>query len=95
MEAARLDRLQWWWQLSTAQERGGETALKAQRQEAVDRFRQHIERWLINSQHRLTGGEPFPQLERIAASPVVPAEPPAKPAYVETVREHARMTAGR
>ena len=60
MEGGRLDRLQWWWQLSAAQERSDGSAANAQRQEAVDRFSKHIERWLINSQRRLTGGDPFP-----------------------------------
>jgi len=68
MEAGRLDRLQWWWQLSPGQERGEGMGIDAQRQEAIDRFRTHIERWLANSRRRLTGGEPFPQLEPASAN---------------------------
>ncbi|MGC4030072.1 MAG: hypothetical protein QM696_14510 [Steroidobacteraceae bacterium] len=78
-EAERLDRLQWWWQLNAAQERsGGEMALAQARREAVDRFRAHIETWLINSHRRLTGGEPFPFLEQLA-------EPQAQPEPAEAV----------
>ena len=62
-EDQRLDRLQWWWQVSGAQERiGGEAGIEALRREAIDRFRQHIERWLETSQKRLFDGQPFPRL---------------------------------
>jgi hypothetical protein len=89
MEGGRLDRLQWWWQLSAAQERSEGSAGNAQRQEAVDRFSRHIERWLANSQRRLTGGDPFPQLEPLARPAAVGQ------AYSETELAYARMTAGR
>jgi len=70
-EGERLDRLQWWWQWSTAQERvGGEAGLEALRREATDRFRQHIERWLSSSRKHLFDGNPFP---RLASAPVVEA----------------------
>jgi hypothetical protein len=88
MEGGRLDRLQWWWQLSAAQERSDGTAANAQRRLAVDRFSKHIERWLANSQRRLTGGDPFPQLE--TARPGA-----ADPNYSETELAYARITAGR
>lgn len=62
-EGERLDRLQWWWQVSAAQERiGGEAGLATLRQDAADRFRQHIERWLDASRKRLFDGAPFPRL---------------------------------
>jgi hypothetical protein len=81
-EGARLDRLQWWWQIGTAQERsGGQVALQALRQEAIDRFRTHIERWLNNSQRCLKGGDPFPKLEAAAE----PAAAVPKPAESEPV----------
>jgi hypothetical protein len=106
MEAGRLDRLQWWWQVSKVQERAGDALLQSLRQEAIQRFRQHIERWLVNGNRRLTGGEPFPLLEGAIAAPVVetaPVDSPVEPnaqevaeaAYVDTVREYARMAAGR
>jgi hypothetical protein len=62
-DGERLDRLQWWWRISATQERiGGEAALRTLRDEAVQRFRTHIERWLTNSDRALTDGDPFPRL---------------------------------
>jgi hypothetical protein len=84
-EGARLDRLQWWWQVSVAQERGGDVLLTALRNEAIGRFRVHIERWLVNSQRRLTGGDPFPLLESVAqpaTSVLTETIEPAKPGQV-------------
>lgn len=102
MENGRLDRLQWWWQVSKAEERAGESMVQKLRQEAIRRFSQHVERWLVNSNHRLTGGDPFPQLEAVAApasAEPVPQTPPAESAeeknYTETVREYARIAVGR
>ena len=37
-------------------------AHEALRREAIERFRQHIERWLDTSQKRLYDGNPFPRL---------------------------------
>jgi hypothetical protein len=86
MEGGRLDRLQWWWQVSKAQGRvGAESAFDAAREEAIVRFSQHIERWLRNSQRRLTGGEPFPQLETQSAH---------EADCIEAVRQHARRAVG-
>jgi hypothetical protein len=100
-EGTRLDRLQWWWQVSRAQERAGDAMVQSLRQEAILRFKQHIERWLVNSRRCLRGGEPFPMLEALAGA----QEPPeaAQPAvdtskeagYVDAVREFARIAAGR
>jgi hypothetical protein len=100
MEGGRLDRLQWWWQVSKAQERAGDAMVQGLRQEAVLRFKQHIERWLFNSSRCLKGGDPFPQLEALAgAEPAqtAPAAPEgaAETDYVDTVREYARMAVGR
>jgi hypothetical protein len=99
-EGARLDRLQWWWQVSRAQERAGDALVQSLRQEAILRFKQHIERWLVNSRRCLKGGEPFPLLEALASaepasSPEAPAETSTEAGYVETVREYARIAAGR
>jgi hypothetical protein len=89
MESGRLDRLQWWWQVSAAQQRAGESFVSAQREEAIDRFSKHVERWLLNGRRRLTGGDPFPHLEPMAeAGAGEPSYPGAEPAYT-------RMTAGR
>lgn len=76
-EDQRLDRLQWWWQVSGAQERiGGEAGIEALRREAIDRFRLHIERWLETSQKRLYDGTPFPRLGALvvpqAVAPLTP-----------------------
>lgn len=72
-EGERLDRLQWWWQLSPAQERiRGEAGVEALRREASDRFRQHIERWLTASRKRLFDGSPFPRLESLREEAVAP-----------------------
>jgi hypothetical protein len=100
-EGERLDRLQWWWQVSKAQERAGDAMVQGLRQEAILRFKQHIERWLVNSRRCLKGGEPFPQLEALAGveEPAAASEPAAETSkesgYVETVREYARIAAGR
>jgi hypothetical protein len=70
-DGERLDRLQWWWQLSAAQERiGGESGVAALRHDAADRFRQHIERWLEASGKRLFDGAPFPRLAVAKEAPV-------------------------
>ena len=78
-EDQRLDRLQWWWQVSSTQERvGGDELVERLRQDAVDRFRVHIERWLVNSQRRLFDGQPFPRLGQVAneaAAVGLPVEP--------------------
>jgi hypothetical protein len=103
MEGAKVDRLQWWWQTSKQQERSGDAQIC--RDVAINRFKQHIERWLINSQRRLTGGAPFPLLEPCVAGLEPAAEPVAKDAaadaatdeeaaYVDTVRQFARMAVG-
>ena len=62
-DGERVDRLQGWWRISGTEERiGGESALESRRDEAVQRFRTHIERWLANSDRSLSDGEPFPRL---------------------------------
>lgn len=62
-DGAKLDRLQWWWSVSHAQQRmAGPDGLEPWRREAVHRFRQHIEHWLSNNRLRLTGEEPIPTL---------------------------------
>ncbi len=76
-EGDRLDRLQWWWQVSAAQERvGGEAGMAALRRDATDRFRQHIERWLDSSRKRLFDGTPFPRLAvALESAPPAAVEP--------------------
>lgn len=102
MEAGRLDRLQWWWQVSKAQERAGDALVQGLRNEAILRFRQHIQRWLVNSDRCLRGGEPFPHLESLVKTtppPVVAQvqkpDDSAEPDCVDKLREYARMAVGR
>jgi len=72
---AALDRLQWWWSVTHAQQRmGGGEGLDPWRREAVLRFRQHIEHWLANNRLMLVGQEPIPQLRPV---PVEWFAPPA------------------
>jgi hypothetical protein len=102
MQDGRADRLQWWWQVSASQQRGGEPVLKGLREAAVQRFRQHIERWLVNSARRLTGGDPFPLLDTIAMGAPEPglaaseaaAAAEEAAANVEVLRQYARRAAG-
>lgn len=65
---AKLDRLQWWFHLSPAQERQfGDAATATLKAQATERFRKHIERWLQNTRQRLHGEEPIPRIDPIAA----------------------------
>jgi CHAD domain-containing protein len=76
-DGQRLDRLQWWWQVSATQEQlGGDEVVAKLRTEAVTRFRRHIERWLENTDQRLHGAEPFPLIARM---PVAAASEPELP----------------
>ncbi len=85
-EAQRLDRLQWWWQVSTVQERvGGEAGLESLRREAIERFRLHIERWLVTSQKRLFDGNPFPRLGAQGRELVPAVAEQAEPAATSNV----------
>jgi hypothetical protein len=78
-EGARLDRLQWWYHLRKEQEqRLGDTVLQSLREQATERFRRHIERWLENTGQRLYGHDPIPRIGPLAAAtdgatPVAPA----------------------
>src|SRR5262245_32523977 len=90
-EGTRLDRLQWWYHLTTEQEeRLGDTHVKSLREQATARFRKHIERWLENTGQRLHvhGDEPIPRIGPIVAAadtaPMAAEEPaPVQPAVTE------------
>ena len=57
----RLDRLQWWYHLSAAKEMAlGDSAPETLRNEAVERFVTHIERWLHNTRQDLYGSGSIP-----------------------------------
>src|ERR1700704_4841699 len=59
----RLDRLQWWYHLSSAKEQAlGDGALERLRSEAIERFYVHIERWLHNTSQVLYGEGAIPQV---------------------------------
>lgn len=69
-EGDRLDRLQWWWTTNAIQERiGGEDYVASLRREAIQRFRQHIEHWLVNHDRVLCGDGPIPHVRPVAAAP--------------------------
>lgn len=63
MDGGRLDRLQWWYHVSPAQEQMYEgTGLVFHRNRAIERFCRHIERWLDITAQRFHGNEPIPRL---------------------------------
>lgn len=83
----RLDRLQWWWSVTYAQLRvAGLDGLEPSRREAVDRFRQHIEHWLVNNRLMLAGEDPIPRLLARPAEPPVEAPSGAILPLLEQVR---------
>lgn len=68
----RVERLQWWYHVSPAEELMYEGhGLATLRARAIVRFRAHIERWLEITKQRLHGDDAIPRLS--AHSP----EPPA------------------
>jgi hypothetical protein len=71
LDGDRLDRLQWWYHVSPAQEQmyeGG--GLAHFRAHAIERFCKHVERWLALTRQRFHGNEPIPRLgSRQAAAP--------------------------
>jgi hypothetical protein len=70
----RLDRLQWWYHVTPAQEQMYDgTGLTVFRGKAIDRFRRHIEQWLANTQQHLHGADPIPRLS--PRKTIAPAEP--------------------
>ena len=73
MDGERLDRLQWWYHVSLAQEQMYEgTGLTFYRNLAIERFRRHIERWLDITAQRFHGNEPIPRLTLASATAVEP-----------------------
>jgi hypothetical protein len=77
-DGSRLDRLQWWYHLTREQEqRMGETIVETLREQATERFRKHIERWLQNTGQRIYGDEPIPQIGPLPVSVAAPATPEA------------------
>ncbi|MFO7304803.1 MAG: hypothetical protein C0P74_004705 [Gammaproteobacteria bacterium] len=59
----RIHRLQWWYHVTPAQEQMYDgNGLAVFRQRAIERFRRHIERWLVNTGQYLHGEDPIPQV---------------------------------
>jgi hypothetical protein len=78
----RLDRLQWWYHVSPAEELMYEgEGVAVLRARATERFRRHIERWLANTNQRLHGDDAIP---RITARPKQGPAPAADLAIVES-----------
>jgi hypothetical protein len=95
LDGQRVDRLQWWWQVHRGQERSGGEAVVAQlRSEAITRFRQHIERWLFNSQRCLRGGDPFPLLMPLPQQAAPAAAESRAGLSTDALRAWARVAAG-
>lgn len=61
LNGSRLERLQWWYHVSPAQELMFEgTGLLVFRSRAIERFRRHIERWLEMTNQRIHGEDAIP-----------------------------------
>jgi hypothetical protein len=81
MDGERMDRLQWWYHVTPAQEQMYEgTGLVFYRLRAIERFCRHIERWLDITTQRFHGGDPIPCLgsqrprSTVATAPSQPVE---------------------
>jgi hypothetical protein len=84
----RLDRLQWWYHVSPAEELMYDgDGIAVFRARATERFRRHIERWLANTQQRLHGDDAIPRITSIAN-----AQRNSKPAALATVPAEASET---
>ncbi len=85
----RLDRLQWWYHVSPAEEAmfegDGVTVLRAR---ATLRFRRHIERWLVNTQQRMYGDDAIPRISPALKTPIectTPTDIAREPATMKVV----------
>jgi hypothetical protein len=79
MDGDRLDRLQWWYHVTAAQEQMYEGDGLAQfRARAIERFCKHAARWLELTGQRFHGNEPIPRLgsQRDAAPSASISTPP-------------------
>ncbi|MBM0103659.1 hypothetical protein JM946_02840 [Steroidobacter sp. S1-65] len=91
LDGERLDRLQWWYHITPAQEQMYDgTGLAFYRNRAVEQFRRHIERWLDITSQRFHGDEPIPRLGSrqagSSAATIAPSTPaPAQIEPVETI----------
>lgn len=70
----RLERLQWWYHVSPAQERMYEGhGIAVLRERAIERFRCHIGRWLEITRQRLHGDDPIPRISALQTASLLPA----------------------
>lgn len=81
----RLDRLQWWYHVTAAQEQMFEGAgVAVFRARATERFRRHIEQWLANTRQQLHGDNPIP---RVSAQKKAATAPPAVSSQPQVLAE--------
>jgi len=81
--SGQLDRLQWWYHLSSAREQVmGESAVETLRAQAIERFLSHIDQWLGSTGQALYGEGPIPQLGPADARAATP-----RPAETDTADE--------
>lgn len=82
---AKLERLQWWYHVSAAEEQMFEGhGMLVLRVRAIQRFGRHIERWLEINRLRLDGIEPIP---RLSPQRIAPALPVVAPVLVPALEE--------
>jgi hypothetical protein len=90
LDGERMDRLQWWYHVTPAQEQMYEgTGLAFHRTRAIERFCRHIERWLDITAQQFRGNEPIPRIESRPASIAASPAPPLLPAQLEPVEKVA------
>jgi hypothetical protein len=84
LDGDRLDRLQWWYHVSPAQELMYDgTGLAVYRARAIERFLRHIDRWLEMTGQQFQGAEPIPRISRR------PPQAPAAAAAPEPIEKVA------
>jgi hypothetical protein len=92
----RLDRLQWWYHVSPAEELMYDgDGIAVFRARATERFRRHIERWLANTQQCLFGEDAIPRIAPIAAAQrAIEPEVATAPVVSERVTPAAKVVNG-
>jgi hypothetical protein len=86
LDGERMDRLQWWYHVTPAQEQMYEgTGLAFQRNRAIERFCRHIERWLEITAQRFHGGEPIPRIGSRPTSAAAAVVSQSLPVALESV----------
>jgi len=86
LNGEKLERLQWWYHLSPAEESMYEGhGLDVFRAQAIQRFVRHIGRWLEINRLRLHGYEPIPRLSRLVVpATMIDAQPETEVAELPT-----------